>query len=120
MAKKRRRIRKNKDGLVSPRKVLDNGHYLRLSFAEKVFVCLIWNGFSNAEAWRIVNPNSDANPNSQATMAGRMSCNPQVKCYLEVLNEYLSDGKLCFKGLTYKVCDKDRAVDEWRSENNEY
>lgn len=114
---KRRRLRKNKHGLISPRRLLDNGSWQRLTFAEKVFTALTWCGFTNAEAWGVVNPMSEASPNSRAVMAGRFACSPQVKVYVEVLNRNLLDGKLGFKGQVYKVMEQCRAVDDWRSEN---
>ncbi len=32
MSKKRKRLRKNKEGLFNPRKVLDDGHWMPISF----------------------------------------------------------------------------------------
>lgn len=117
MAKKRRRLRKNKLGLISPRRFLDNGRWQRLSFDEKIFTALTWLGFTNAEAWGVINPMSEASANSRAVMAGRFACNPNVKVYIEALNESLAYGLLGFKGQTVKVGDIEQALDEWRSEN---
>jgi len=120
MAKKRQRLRKNKAGLFSPRKVLDNGHWMRLTFEEKVFVALTWLGFTNAEAFGVINPLSEARANSRAVMAGRYACNPQIKTYIEILNQHLYDGSLCFKGQGFKIGDyqADVAIDKLREKNN--
>lgn len=100
-------MRKHKDGGFSPRKVLDDGHWLQLSFAEKVFTALTWLGFTNAEAWGVINPLSEASPNSKAVMAGRMACSFNVKSYIEVLNRYQSDKALTFKGFKGYGADYD-------------
>lgn len=98
MAKKRNRLRKNKSGFVSPRQFLENGYYLQLTFDEKVFVALTWLGFTNAEAWGVVNPMSEAAPNSKAVMAGRWACSHSVKAYIDMLNRMQSNKELGFKG----------------------
>lgn len=105
MAKKRKRLRKNKDGFFNPRRVLDDGHWMRLTFEEKVFVALTWFGFTNAEAWGVINPMSEASANSRAVMAGRFACNCGVKRYIELLNRLQSEKKLTFKG--FKGYDAD-------------
>lgn len=121
MKQKRRRLRKNKIGLVSPRQVLNNGNWRQLSFDEKVFVALTWLGFTNAEAWGVINPMSEASANSRAVMAGRYACNPNVKTYVDTLNEYLQLGLLGFKGQSEKVGNVRQAVEEYENEkqNNE-
>lgn len=96
--KKRRRLRKNKEGYFNPRKVLENGHWMQLSFEQKVFAALTWLGFTNAEAWGVLNPLSDASANSRAVMAGRWACDPAIKRYIDLLNRLQSDMKLTFKG----------------------
>lgn len=96
--KKRKRLRKNKDGYFNPRRVLEDGCYLQLSFEEKVFTALTWLGFTNAEAWGVINPLSEASANSRAVMAGRYACNYHIKRYIEALNRLQSDMKLTFKG----------------------
>lgn len=111
MARKRKRLRKHKDGRFSPRKVLDDGHWMPLSFSEKVFVALTWLGFTNAEAWGILNPLSEASPNSKAVMAGRMACSHGVKAYTEVLNRYQSDKMLTFKGFKGYGADYDEETE---------
>lgn len=98
MAKKRKRLRKNKDGFFNPRRVLDDGYWMPLSFDEKVFTALTWLGFTNAEAWGVINPLSEASANSRAVMAGRYACNYAVKRYIEELNRLQSEKKLTFKG----------------------
>lgn len=91
----KQKLRKNKEGLYLPRKLLkDSG----LSFEQKVFVALSWFGFTNAEAWGVVNPLSDASANSRAVMAGRWACDMFVKSAINLLNEKQADKKLTFKG----------------------
>ena len=94
MAKKHK-LRTNKEGLYNPRKVLDDSE---LSFAHKVFVALSWFGFTNAEAWGVVNPLSDASANSRAVMAGRWACDPFVKSSINLLNSLQAEKRLTFKG----------------------
>lgn len=98
MAKKRKRLRKNKNGFFNPRKVLENGYYMPLTFEQKVFAALTWVGFSNAEAWGVLNPMSEASANSRAVMAGRWACDAAIKGYIDVLNRYQSKMELGFKG----------------------
>ena len=107
MSRKRKRLRKNKEGLFNPRKILDDGSYIPLTFEEKVFTALTWLGFTNAEAWGVVNPLSEASPNSKAVMAGRMACSYGVKMYIEVLNRYQSDKAVAFKGFKGYGADYD-------------
>lgn len=117
MSKKRRRLRKNKNGLYSPRKVLDEGCYMRLSFQEKVFTALTWFGFTNAEAWGVINPLSEASANSRGVMAGRYACNPWIKRYIEILNEHLYNGTLSFKKQEFKIGEQqaEDAVSDYRN-----
>ena len=98
MAHRRIKLRKNKLGLLKVRKVLDNGLWQRLTFDEKVFTALTWLGFTNSEAWGVINPQSDASANSKAVMAGRYSCNNGVKRYIELLNDLACECKLTYKG----------------------
>lgn len=105
MAKKRKRIRYDKNGCVSPRKLLDNGDWRQLSFDEKVFTALVWCGFSNTEAWSVIKPSTEATANSQAVMAGRYACNAKIKVYIEVLNKYLMSLRLRFKGQDFNIGD---------------
>lgn len=91
----KQKLRTNKGGLFNPRKVLDDNE---LSFEHKVFVALSWFGFTNAEAWGVVNPLSDASANSRAVMAGRWACDPFIKSYINLLNVLQADKKLTFKG----------------------
>lgn len=111
MARKRKRLRKHKDGRFSPRKVLDDGHWLPLRFEEKVFTALTWLGFTNQEAWGVLNPLSEASPNSKAVMAGRMACSHNVKAYTEVLNRYQSERMLTFKGFKGYDADYDEETE---------
>ena len=91
----KQKLRTNKEGLYNPRKVLkDSG----LSFEQKVFVALSWFGFTNAEAWGVVNPLSDASANSRAVMAGRWACAPLVKGSINLLNALQAEKRLTFKG----------------------
>ena len=91
----KQKLRKNKDGLHNPRKLLkDSG----LSFEQMVFVALSWFGFTNAEAWGVVNPLSDASANSRAVMAGRWACDPLVKGSINLLNALQAEKRLTFKG----------------------
>ena len=91
----KQKLRKNKDGLHNPRKLLkDSG----LSFEQMVFVALSWFGFTNAEAWGVVNPLSDASANSRAVMAGRWACDPFVKSSINLLNSLQAEKRLTFKG----------------------
>lgn len=103
MKQRRRRIRKKKDGTFSPRQVLENGHWMVLSFEEKVFTALTWCGFTNVEAFEVINPLSEASANSRAVMAGRYACSPSIKTYIEVLNEHMDDCDLYFKGQRFRI-----------------
>ena len=99
------KLRTNKDGLHNPRKLLkDSG----MSFEQMVFVALSWFGFTNAEAWGVVNPLSDASANSRAVMAGRWACDPLIKSYITLLNHFQAEKWLTFKGFKgYKKTDDD-------------
>lgn len=101
--KKTRKLRFDRDKCISPRKLLEHGHWQRLTFEEKVFVALTWCGFTNSEAWGVIYPLSDASPNSKAVMAGRMACNASIKNYIDVLNDYLDDCALRFKGQKFII-----------------
>lgn len=116
MKQKRKRIRKKKDGTFSPRQVLEKGHWRLLSFEEKVFVTLTWCGFTNAEAFGVINPLSEASANSRAVMAGRYACNPNIKTYIELLNQHMDDCNLFFKGQQFKIGEHkaEDAVAEYR------
>ena len=89
------KLRTNKEGLYNPRKLLAISE---LSFEHQIFVALSWFGFTNAEAWGVVNPLSDASANSRAVMAGRWACDPDIKGYITLLNNYQAEKKLTFKG----------------------
>lgn len=89
------KLRTNKEGLFNPRKVLESRD---LSFEHKVFVALSWFGFTNAEAWGVVNPLSDASANSRAVMAGRWACDPLVKSSINLLNALQAEKRLTFRG----------------------
>lgn len=103
MGRRRRRIRKNKNGLITPRKLLEDGDWRQLTFDEKVFTCLVWCGFTNQEAWQVINPLSEAAPNSRAVMAGRYSAQPQIKNYIKLLNDGVRDALFEFKGQKWKI-----------------
>ena len=121
MKQKRKRIRKKKDGTCTPRQVLNNGHWQVLSFEEKVFTALTWCGFTNAEAFGVINPLSEASANSRAVMAGRYACNPNVKTYIEILNNYMDSCLLSFKGQIFKIGEHkaEEAVAEYRLQHEE-
>lgn len=115
---KKKRLRKKRDGTITPRKLLDDGCYLRLTWEEKIFTALTWLGFSNAEAFRVICPQSEATAHSQAVMAGRYSCAPAIKCYIELLNEYMERCDLFFKGQRFKIGELavDEAIDRVKAE----
>lgn len=96
--------------MITPRKLLEEGDWRQLTFDEKVFTCLVWCGFTNQEAWQVINPLSEAAPNSRAVMAGRYVCQPQIKIYLKLLNDGVRDALLEFKGQRWKI-------GEWQTED---
>lgn len=118
---KKKRLRKKRDGTITPRKLLDDGCYLRLSFEEKVFTALIWCGFTNSEAFGIIYPQSEATAHSQAVMAGRLSCAPAVKRYIEELNNAMDRCDLFFRGQRFKIGERavDEAIDNYKTELRE-
>lgn len=114
---KKKRLRKKRDGTFSPRKLLDDGHYIRLSPEEKVFILLTWCGFTNAEAYGVIYPLSEASPNSRAVMAGRIACSHSVKTYISLLNDAMEECSLFFKGQRFKIGELavDEAIDDLKN-----
>jgi len=103
MGKRKKYLRKRKDETYTPRQILENGLYFRVSFKEKVFAALKWCGFTNIEAFSVINPNSEATANSRAVMAGRYASNPNIRRYIELLNQHLDECDLHFKDQNLKI-----------------